>query len=431
MGPLRRRLAPRPSSVGVARKLVRHTLGLAGRDDLLDVAELLVSEVVTNALLHAGTPIDVSLSMLDKGLLVQIGDGSPHLPVRRAYASTAGTGRGLMLLEQMVEYWGVVPNAAGKTVWFHLRSGNEDALGSAFPATLTPAEVVATAPVSTTLAVRFLNHPLMLHAAWQEHAQTLLREYLLVNLDTGSEAAAIERHADATDAISILGEQVPRLEVRLDPDQVVSHAVEPRVSAIQVDIVIPLLSVQHFDVLNQTLEAATAMADNDVFLTPPTQPEVRIFRRWMCGEVDEQSRGADPVPWAVATESLRETHRGPNWDPAPVADSFRAVVAADDNNRILAASRSVLDLLGYDDPDELVGQRIVALIPSRYRQAHIAGFTMHLLVGHSPLIGTTVRVPALQRDGSEVEIELTVVSQYLPPGRQIFLAEMNPVPSTE
>ena len=52
--------------------------------------------------------------------------------------------------------------------------------------------------------------PLLLHAAWQEHAEALLREYLLARLDSeASEADPIQMHAEATDAIAVLEEHVP------------------------------------------------------------------------------------------------------------------------------------------------------------------------------------------------------------------------------
>ena len=46
-----------------------------------------------------------------------------------------------------------------------------------------------------------------------------------------------------------------------------------------------------------------------------------------------------------------------------------------------------LAILGYDDAAELVGRRIVSIVPERFRQAHVAGFTMYLLVGRQPLLG--------------------------------------------
>ena len=52
--------------------------------------------------------------------------------------------------------------------------------------------------------------PLLLHAAWQEHAEALLREYLLASLDAESGVDPIQVHAEATDAIAVLEEHVPR-----------------------------------------------------------------------------------------------------------------------------------------------------------------------------------------------------------------------------
>lgn len=380
-----------------------------------------MTEVVTNALLHAGTKIDISLSVGADGLRVEVGDGSPHLPSRRSYASTAGTGRGLMLLERMVDDWGVVPNPTGKTVWFHVASGDHHETD---PAIMEGATEPVSSPRGETVTVQFLNVPLLLHAAWEEHAQALLREYLLANLDQQVGHDAIRLHAEATDAIAVVAERFPRPEIGLEPDQVMGDAVEPRVSCPRVDVAIPVASVPHFNTLNQALETAIALADNDMFLTPPTQPEVRSFRLWLCEQVDQQSKGGEPSPWSIEAGSPPAPHRAPVWDPTPVTESLHAMIAADDANRILAVSRAALELLGYDEPQQLVGQRIVSIIPARYRQAHIAGFTMHLLVGRSPLIDTTVVVPAKRRDGREVEVELTVYSRRVPDGRKVFIAEL-------
>jgi anti-sigma regulatory factor (Ser/Thr protein kinase) len=69
-----------PGSVGEARELVRDLLEDEGRDDLVETATLLVSEIVTNAILHAGTPIEVRAVVDESGVRVEVGDGSEHLP---------------------------------------------------------------------------------------------------------------------------------------------------------------------------------------------------------------------------------------------------------------------------------------------------------------------------------------------------------------
>ncbi len=116
-------LLPQPSSVAAARGLVRDLLTVAGRNDLLDDALLVVSEVVTNALIHAGSPIRVRGRLQADVIRVQVSDASPHSPARRDYASTSGTGRGLALMTEIVNDWGVAKDEIGKTVWFELGGG--------------------------------------------------------------------------------------------------------------------------------------------------------------------------------------------------------------------------------------------------------------------------------------------------------------------
>lgn len=267
---------------------MRDSLASAGREDLIETAELLVSEVVTNALLHAGTPIDLAVFVADGGLRVEAGDGSPHFPRRRGYAPTAGTGRGLMLLQQMVDDWGVVPNALGKTVWFRLDSGDRMANHMA---TMDQAATAATTPHEETVAVQLLNVPLPLHAAWQEGAQAILREHLLANLDADPDFDSIRLHAQATDAIAVLAGSIPRPDIGLDPNHV--------------EVQVPIRSLKNFRTLNLTLEAAIALAEDDVLLTLLTQPEATSYRRWLCGQVEQQSNGADPTPWSAADEPSR------------------------------------------------------------------------------------------------------------------------------
>ena len=99
------------------------------------------------------------------------------------------------------------------------------------------------------------------------------------------------------------------------------------------------------------------------------------------------------------------------------------MLVADDTNLILAANPAALSLLGYPEGD-LVGRRLIAIIPERFHQAHLAGFTMHLLSGRGPLLGVTVAVPAVRHDGSELDVELTVRRRATATGRPLFVAEL-------
>lgn len=397
--------------------MIRESLVDASRDDLVETAELLVSEIVTNALVHAGTPIDVGFSFVDGGLRIEVTDGSPHAPALRGYGPNAGTGRGLMLLEEMVDEWGVVPDDPGKTVWFQIASRSVDGHRS-------PAPAATPRPEAETLTVELRRVPLLLHEAWRQHAESLLREYLLACLDTDTDADPIALHAQASDAIALLAEHIPPSGVSEDPDDVMVTATEPLVTRDVVELPVPLSSVPHFATLDRTIRAALEMAESGASLTPSTQPELQGLRAWLCYQVLTQSQGAAPVAWSPDDKPPPQPRHSLAWDAEPVRQGELAMVAADDDDRIVAVSPGLLQMLGYDDPGELVGRRLVELIPPRYRQAHLAGFTMHFLTGRAPLVGRTVVVPALHRSGAEVQVDLTIEKVHTEDGRSVFVAVM-------
>jgi anti-sigma regulatory factor (Ser/Thr protein kinase) len=85
---------------------------------LTDSAELGVSELVTNACLHARTAITVGLRLLESGeVRIEVSDDSPRQPLKQAFSALSTTGRGLRLLSAYGT-WGVEAANDGKTVWF-------------------------------------------------------------------------------------------------------------------------------------------------------------------------------------------------------------------------------------------------------------------------------------------------------------------------
>ncbi|MGC5036752.1 MULTISPECIES: ATP-binding protein [unclassified Streptomyces] len=112
-----------PDAVRTARRAVRARLRDWELDSLADLAALLVSELVTNALRHATGPIGVRLvrpSALDGVLLVEVSDPLPDPPRERAARPEDESGRGLQLVASSTRRWGTRPGGAGKTVWFEL-----------------------------------------------------------------------------------------------------------------------------------------------------------------------------------------------------------------------------------------------------------------------------------------------------------------------
>jgi anti-sigma regulatory factor (Ser/Thr protein kinase) len=109
-----------PASAGRARAFVASALAAAGRQEVTDVVVLLASELVTNAVLHSGTVIEVVVRVLPDRLAVEVHDQTAGEPARRHYSATSGTGRGLVLVEELARDWGTVLTASGKFVWFEL-----------------------------------------------------------------------------------------------------------------------------------------------------------------------------------------------------------------------------------------------------------------------------------------------------------------------
>ncbi|MFF5482879.1 SpoIIE family protein phosphatase [Streptomyces sp. NPDC012935] len=110
-------MAPRPQTAGQARRLTRRTLGHWGLESLVETTELMVSEVVANAVRFASRPITLRLLCTDV-LRCEVGDDSPIVPrMRHARLSDEG-GRGLFLVDQLARRWGATRVSTGKVVWF-------------------------------------------------------------------------------------------------------------------------------------------------------------------------------------------------------------------------------------------------------------------------------------------------------------------------
>lgn len=110
-------------SVRAARKSVRGVMRDWGVDDeLSETAELLVSELVTNAVLHAagGTSCRVTCTRSSTTLTVTVVDGGGGLPVVRRGDLNATSGRGLLLVESLADDWGVRALPYGKATYFVL-----------------------------------------------------------------------------------------------------------------------------------------------------------------------------------------------------------------------------------------------------------------------------------------------------------------------
>lgn len=139
------------ASVGAARRFLSATLAQWDADDAAWTAAQVVSELATNAVIHAGTAFTLRLELTATGLRVEVGDGSRRTPRQRHYGLSATTGRGLALVASLADDWGVevvrggeggAGGAGGKVVWCVLPLHADDAgAGDGLAAFLTGDEL--------------------------------------------------------------------------------------------------------------------------------------------------------------------------------------------------------------------------------------------------------------------------------------------------
>jgi anti-sigma regulatory factor (Ser/Thr protein kinase) len=105
-------------SPGAARRFLSSTLVSWGKTEYSDDGALLLSELVTNATLHARTQIVVRIELKSEALHIAVTDSSPRQPAVRHYSEQSTTGRGLGLVSALARNWGVEQGSGGtKTVW--------------------------------------------------------------------------------------------------------------------------------------------------------------------------------------------------------------------------------------------------------------------------------------------------------------------------
>jgi anti-sigma regulatory factor (Ser/Thr protein kinase) len=110
------RLPCHPTAASRARQFARRRAS----PPTADTTELLVSELVTNAVVHARSDVELTISNLGDRTLVEVRDASPRLP-EPAPPALGPNGRGLHLVSMLASRWGSQRTATGKTVWFEVR----------------------------------------------------------------------------------------------------------------------------------------------------------------------------------------------------------------------------------------------------------------------------------------------------------------------
>ena len=297
-------LRPVPESTPLARGVVRQLLDGELNDDALDTAELCVSELVTNAILHASTDVELSVTLARERVRLAVRDQSSELPTLERHTSTASTGRGLAMVIAVADAWGIERHDfRGKTVWCELLEGRSNALQvdiqdvlDAWELTLSDVPDAAAEPQHGATTVCLIGYPVKLGLALQEHYDAVVRECQL--LAAPRRASAQPLPANLVELARALAERYPtELShfARPDPRRVAAEArgdetVDLDYSWSEDDV--PLL--HWWQGIFDEVDAHARAGD---LLVPGISPELARLRGWALSEFAEQPRGAAPRSW--------------------------------------------------------------------------------------------------------------------------------------
>jgi anti-sigma regulatory factor (Ser/Thr protein kinase) len=293
-------LPPEATSVGAARHWLSEQLADWSSTGLESVV-LVLSELVTNAILHARTTVQVFLQRDGNVARLEVTDKGSALPVAKEYGATAYTGRGLHLVETLSRDWGVQTAVGAKIVWAEVVDASPARKVSSRPRAHVPAppesgpprrQGRATVPAPEDLVtVRILAMPLGPYLEAQEHNDAILREFALL-------VGALESHSVPARLID-LASQVRRFfapatdKLREQVEQAVARGDK------EVDLLmqVPRRAWSAFDNLSSMLDEADRYCEEGGLLTLASSPTTRRFRSWYTEEVRSQLTGRAPQRW--------------------------------------------------------------------------------------------------------------------------------------
>lgn len=291
-------LSASPRSVQDARRWVVDTCHEIGRVDLVECAQLAVSELVTNALLHAEPPLVVRLGGTSTHPRIEVADGSVVPPAPNASMTEddellSTIGRGLGLVAMCSAVWGVRIHRNGKVIWFvpatearpdvDLRTLEIEYEGTSDQPTPEP-------ELTDPVLVRVLGLPTQAYADFRHHYREIRRELSLLAL-ASEESYPIARHL--SELFSLFEH-----EFKLSSgSEVITAAIASGDPTVDVDVIVDRPSIATVAQMIDVLELADAFCRAERLLSVASSAAQRDFTRWYLGEFVSQGRGRAPVPW--------------------------------------------------------------------------------------------------------------------------------------
>jgi len=277
--------------------------GEIGRNDLRENAELAMSEVVTNAILHGLEPVTVRLRGTRDHPRVEVRDASPEPPELTGSDSAADLfddlptfGRGLSIVAWFSEAWGAEREADGKLVWFVPSASPpaEPAEGVVLGWDEDPDE--AAAVDEETITVHLRDVPVELMQGTLAHGAELRRELRLLAV------AHHDTYPVASDLSAYFSALARDFRWQFGGDTLL-EAIQSGKSTVDIEVTAPLDAANRFGRLTELYELADAFCRNERLLTLARSPEQVDFQTWLFGEFVRQASGQPPTPWSNDHES--------------------------------------------------------------------------------------------------------------------------------
>jgi hypothetical protein len=288
-------LGPGPRGVQNARRWVVRTCHDIGRSDLVECAELGVSELVTNALLHAATPITVRVRGTREHPRVEVSDASPEPPLLPS-SSFGGEddllvtfGRGLSIVARCARAWGADIDNGGKIVWFEPASEPSEDGAEGVITGLREAEP---RPRSGTGMMEIELHgvPLRHFFGFQMHYRELRREVRLLALANESTYPLAKTLSDQFGALDRqLSEGIGSYQI--------DAALRTHVNTTDLRVAIAHDGAATVGRFLDLLDLADDFCKEERLLSLARSSEQRKFQRWFLGEFIRQQSGEPPLAW--------------------------------------------------------------------------------------------------------------------------------------
>ena len=313
-------LEPEPRSVRRARAWVVEELHELGRDDLTDAAELGISELVTNAILHAQPPITVRLGGTTQHPRVEVHDNSRRPPSINTHMADDDkllrtVGRGLGIVALYSSSWGADVSRDGKVVWFEpalepsfgfdadllgdlddeLSGGAPPAVdaktGDVFDLDRAVDELLAGAEAPADLVeVQLIGMPVQVFASFRVWYAEIRRELRLLAFAHGDEYPVAAELAE----ITLQVEQERRQAQGIDA---LDEAIAAGTERVDLHYRVPPSAARTMARLADLLDRVDDFSREHRLLTMAATPQQVELRRWYTREFARQADGLPPLPW--------------------------------------------------------------------------------------------------------------------------------------